>query len=147
MGAQQEEGDLEKLAEKLAGLFGKPDSSYVPPALDEPPAVGTLEAELKKQFHLAMIDIYRRSNTELGYNPTRFAQMLGSRGGLSTAEYLIRSKNPSDGYVTLWEHHRLDLSVEFMVCSPRFRSLFSTADVDRARRRLNDWGMDPDEYF
>jgi hypothetical protein len=147
MASRESDADLERIASKLASLFGEPDASYVPPALDEPPADDVSDADLRREFHLAMIDIYRRSNSEIGYNPTRFAQMLGNRGGLDTAQSLIRSENPSDGYVTLWEHRRLDLSVEFVACSPHFRSLFSTADLERARRRLKDWGMDPDDYF
>jgi len=33
-------------------------------------------------------------------------------GGLATAKQLLWSETPSDGFTTLWAHHRLDLTVE-----------------------------------
>jgi hypothetical protein len=39
---------------------------------------------------------------------TRFLQMISEQGGLATARQLLWSDTPSDGFTTLWEHHRLD---------------------------------------
>jgi hypothetical protein len=67
------------------------------------------------QFDGAMFEIYNRAKSEAGYNATIFLRMLGDRGGLATAKYLINSPKPSDGYTQLYERGRLDLTVEAMV--------------------------------
>ena len=68
--------------------------------------------ELDRRFHRAMIGIYETSKRELGYNATRFLQMLSEQGGVATARQLLWSDAPSDGFTTLWSHGRLDLTVE-----------------------------------
>jgi hypothetical protein len=45
----------------------------------------------------------------------------------------------------LWERKRLDLAVESLVLNPEWRHLFSTAELEIARRRLRDYGYDPGE--
>jgi len=55
---------------------------------------------------------------ELNYNASRFAQMLGSLGGVGTAKRLLREDRYSEGFTTLWEKGRLEMSVEFFVLLP-----------------------------
>ena len=69
-----------------------------------------------------MTVIYETAKRELGYNATRFLQMISEHGGLATARQLLWSDKPSDGFTTLWSHHRLDLTVEAHV-SPGIRGL------------------------
>jgi len=78
-----------------------------------------------------MVTIYETAKRELGYNATRFLQMLSEQGGLATAKQLLWSDKPSDGFTTLWEHHRLELTVEAHVLHDEFGSLFT--DEDRMR--------------
>ena len=66
------------------------------------------------------------------------------QGGLATARQLLWSDTPSDGFATLWEHHRLDLTVEAHVLRTEFASLFSDADREQARTRLETYGWQPD---
>src|SRR5207253_4103573 len=49
------------------------------------------------------------------FNASRFLQMVGERGGLSTARYLLHAPGLSDGFTALWECDRLDLTVEAYV--------------------------------
>jgi hypothetical protein len=44
--------------------------------------------DLVKRFDGAMFEIYNRES-EAGYNATVFLRMLGDRGGLATAKYLV----------------------------------------------------------
>ena len=75
------------------------------------------------------------------YNATRNIQMVGELGGIETARRLIHSDAPSDGYSFLWEHGRQDLSVEALVAAnDEWRPLFSRADIDAARKRLDAYG-------
>ena len=87
-----------------------------------------------------MVSIYQTAKRELGYNATRFLQMISEQGGLATARQLLWDDKPSDGFTTLWERGRLDLTVEARVLAPEFAPLFTEADLDRARDRLRAYG-------
>src|SRR3954451_24040180 len=92
---------------------------------------------LSKQFDAVMFDIYRRAKSEAGYSATIFLGMLNSKGGLSTAKYLINSPKPSDGYTNLYERGRLDLTVEAVVVeNAKWHVLFTNDELSTARRRL-----------
>ncbi len=99
--------------------------------------------EVERRFHRAMIAIYETAKRELGYNATRFLQMLSEQGGLVTARQLLWSDAPSDGFTALWEHRRLDLTVEDHVLRAEFAPLFSDADRERALTRLKEYGWRP----
>lgn len=100
---------------------------------------GDESAELAQRFHAAMLDIYRAANRDLSYNATRFLQLVESRGGVHAAKQLLRGV-PSDGFATLWEKGRLDLSMEAHVLRPEFRSLFTDHEVRVAEERLRQFG-------
>jgi hypothetical protein len=87
-----------------------------------------------------MVRIYRSAKSELGYNATRFLQMITEQGGLASARQLLHASGVSDGFTTLWEHQRLDLSVEAHVLQDEFASLFTDDERRMAKRRLTDYG-------
>jgi hypothetical protein len=96
--------------------------------------------ELSKLFDMAMLEIYRRAKSEVGYNANIFFRMIGDRGGLVTAKYLINSAKPSDGYAALYERGRLDLTVEAMVVeNAQWHELFTGEELAKARRRLQEY--------
>lgn len=97
-------------------------------------------SSLEAQFHRAMIGIYEHAKAECGYNATRFLGMLSEKGGLRTAQILLATSQPSDGYVALWECNRLDLTVEALVLKPEFASLFTEEEKQVARNRLKEYG-------
>lgn len=80
--------------------------------------------EVEHRFHRAMISIYENAKRELGYNATRFLQMISDHGGLATARQLLRSDAPSECFTTLWERGRLDLTVEALVLDDEFVPLY-----------------------
>ncbi|WP_197093774.1 hypothetical protein [Nonomuraea sp. SBT364] len=92
---------------------------------------------LELQFHQAMVEIYHTAKRDLGYNATRFIQMVSNRGGLATAKLLLWSDQVSDGFETLRSHGRLDLSVEAHVLKDEFAELFTDEERQRARERLD----------
>lgn len=96
--------------------------------------------QAERQFHTAMVAIYETAKCDLGYNATRFLQMISEQGGLATARQLLWSDQPSEGFTTLWSHHRLDLTVEAHIIKPEFAGLFTDADRERARIRLERYG-------
>lgn len=100
--------------------------------------------DLNARFDQAMFEVYRRAKEEAGYNATVFLQMLTDRGGLRTAQTLINSTKPSDGYTALYMRGRLDLTVEALVIEDeRWHELFTGDELKRARRRLKEYRYDP----
>jgi hypothetical protein len=112
-------------------------------------ALDLAEAELsnvdiERRFARAMRDVYERARTEAGYTATYFLRMLSDLGPLETANRLLHSQRPSDGFTALWQRGRLDLTVENVVLKPEFAQLFTDEDRDIARRRLAEYGFEPD---
>lgn len=97
-------------------------------------------SSLSKQFDIAMFDIYKRAKIEAKYNATIFLGMLNNRGGLSTAKYLVNASKPSDGYTSLYELGRLDLTVEAMILeNQKWHPLFTDEELNKAKKRLLDY--------
>lgn len=97
-------------------------------------------------FHRAVlsgIEVLRSS----GYSPTRFEQMVGVDGARDAARSLLRGRDASDGFTTLWEMGRLDMSIEAMVLLPWYESLFTDDERATARRRLDAHGFDGTGYL
>ena len=67
--------------------------------------------DIERKFHLAMMEIYTTAKKECKYNAVRFMQMVAEKGGVAAAKQLISKDGGTDGFATLWEHGRLDLSV------------------------------------
>lgn len=95
---------------------------------------------LARRFHQEMMGIYERAARECSYRPTRFLRMVTERGGLEAARELLKSTRPAEGLTTLWEHGRLDLSMEALVCQEPWRALFTDDEIDMARQRLEHLG-------
>lgn len=94
-------------------------------------------------FDEAMLSIYERAKADCKYNAARFLQMVGDRGGLQTAKYLLHAPGLSDGFTALWECKRLDLTVEALVLKPEWRGLFTDQELEIAAKRLSDLGYCP----
>lgn len=95
---------------------------------------------LEKQFEQEMIDIYTTAKKECGYNASRFLQLISAKGGLAAAKQLIGKLGGTDGFTTLWEYNRLDLSVEAHVLKPKYAELFSDEERRMCRERLKEFG-------
>ena len=95
---------------------------------------------LEQEFHRAMVNIYDRAKNEANYVANRYIQMVAEHGGIATARILINADKPSDGYTALWEKGRLDITVEALVQNPKWASLFSAEQIEKARQRLNGYG-------
>lgn len=96
--------------------------------------------DIEKQFNDDMMHIYVTAKKELGYNATRFLQMISKYGGLSTAHKLIATEGGTEGFTKLWEYGRLDLSVEAHVLKPEYEVLFSEEERNMCRERLKSYG-------
>ncbi len=94
---------------------------------------------MEEQFHDEMVWLGEEAARQV-YNPQRFKDMVRDRGGLATAQYLLDEPNISDGFATLWEAGRLDLTVEAVVIQERWMPLFTENQLQVARQRLEDAG-------
>lgn len=96
---------------------------------------------LEERFDAAMMRIYHRAKSEVGYNATRYLQILLARGGLETAKLLLGTKAVSEGYTALWELGRLDLTVEAMITDhAEWHEFFTDEELAAARQRLGEYG-------
>ena len=102
---------------------------------------------LELDFHEAMVQLYMRAKREIHYTARYFIDMVSNEGGRETARYLLDTREPSDGYVVLWENGRLDLSVEAEVLRPRWHDLFADEQRAVAMRRLREYGFDVDGHL
>lgn len=95
---------------------------------------------LETEFHIEMINIYYTAKEACNYNATRFLQMVSETGGYKTAQKLLSSGEPGEGFTTLWECGRLDLTVEALVLIQKYRALFTEQEIEIARDRLESMG-------
>jgi hypothetical protein len=101
------------------------------------------DAKLQRDFHAAMVNVYRRAKEEAGYHATLFLRMVSEHGGLVAAQRLLHSPTVSDGFRALWERGRLDLTMEALVQQAQFASLFTEEELEIARDRLEQYGYSP----
>lgn len=98
----------------------------------------------EKNFNIAMREIYVTAKQECGYNAVRFMQLVAEKGGVAAAKQLISKNGGTDGFATLWEHGRLDLSVEAHVLKREYKELFTDDERKICRDRLSEFGFDCD---
>lgn len=94
-------------------------------------------------FDQAVLEIIERCREELRYNPRYFRVMVTQYGALGATRKLLHAPAVSDGFVSLWERSRLDLTVEALVVESRFAHLFTEEELEIARKRLLDFGYAP----
>ena len=71
------------------------------------------------------------------YNPTAFRGMVQRHGAVATAKRLLADPGTTSyGFGKLWELGALGNSIEYAVCLPWFRPLFTPEEVEKAERRL-----------
>lgn len=101
----------------------------------------------EREFHAEMVRGAERLKREIGYNQTRFTRMVGEHGGVEAARHLLHGADASDGFTTLWEAQRLDVSVEAIVLLPWYESVFADAEREVARNRLAEYRFDADAFI
>jgi len=101
----------------------------------------------ERELHKEMVEGADRLKREIGYNPTRFNQMVAEHGGPEAARQLLSGRDASDGFTTLWEARRLEMSVEAVALLPWYEPLFTDEHREIARRRLIKHRFDVDEFL
>lgn len=128
-----------RVARRNAEAAGDADSDLEPAPVTPEPA-GEVATGARTAFEQAMKNIYGAAKREANYPANYFLGMLAELGGLGTAKKLLATQVVSDGFTTLWERGRLDLTVEALVIRLEYRELFEDEEIERARRRLDQFG-------
>lgn len=77
----------------------------------------------------------------------RFSQMLTSLGGVETTRRLLHQQEVQYGFELLYTRKRLGRSAEAWMLRREYADLFSDAERELARRRLEAYGFDVDRYL
>lgn len=99
-----------------------------------------MSRSIEVAFDRAMHEIYDNALSECGYRATRFLNLVNQIGGHEAARQLLRSDVHPEGLTALWEHGRLDLSMEALVLQEPWHALFSAEELKFATRRLRKLG-------
>ncbi len=100
--------------------------------------------DVARQFDEQMLAVYENGKRLLGYNATRFLQKIRKDGGVAAAKSWLRPKSgskPTKGFLQLVEYGRLDISLEAIVLQQPWCELFTDAELDVARKRLERFGF------
>ncbi|MET9494885.1 hypothetical protein [Streptomyces sp. NPDC006552] len=104
-----------------------------------------MSSEAERQLHRDMVLDVERLKREIGYSATCFMQMVGELGSAEAARQLLRGRDASDGFTTLWENGRLEMPVEAHVL-PWYRELFTDEQLETAERRLRVRRFDVERF-
>ncbi|MGD2198205.1 HNH endonuclease [Lysinibacillus fusiformis] len=98
--------------------------------------------QLQNELHKALLEA-AKSAKSIGYNPTKFNQMIANEGGYTVAKKLIH--RTSTGFEKLWELNRLDLSTESVILQKKFKPLFTKEELETAKTRLSEFGYEVED--
>jgi hypothetical protein len=94
---------------------------------------------LEELFTEAMLGIYEAAKKlKRPYHAPRFLRMVHEHGGKETADRLLGTSEPSDGFTELFLRGKecLKISVEYVVLQNPWRELFTDEQLTIARKRL-----------
>lgn len=80
----------------------------------------TLEDDFEQRLRESI-----RDSIALGYNPTRFTDMVNTWGGVGVARRLVASGEIQDGIKKIVAMGHPELSMESIMLEPKFASLFA----------------------
>ena len=97
---------------------------------------------LEDDLTAALIDGYQRAGKEVGYWGRRFLQAVRRNGGLATVKRMMAPRNAGQraGLDALLDAGRPDLTVEAIILQPKYRGLFTEAELSAAAERLGEYG-------
>lgn len=100
-----------------------------------------MSEKLLAEFHTAMLGIYYAAlKLKPPYRANVFLQMVQDHGGKETADRLLATPKPSSGFTELYFRGKdnLRLSVEYVVLTNPWRTLFNEEQLSVARKRLKE---------
>lgn len=92
------------------------------------------------QFTAFLREKAKEADRAIHYRPNYFLNMLETDGGLRTVLKLLSANQVSKGFTKLWEHGRLDLSVEALVVESEWQQAFDPLLITLAEKKLKNVG-------
>jgi hypothetical protein len=105
-----------------------------------------MQKDRLSEFHNAMLGIYDAAlKLKPTYRATSFLRMVNEHGGKETADRLLATGKPSQGFTELYLRGKdnLKLSVEYLVLQHPWRTLFSAEQLQIASERLKQVECEP----
>lgn len=101
------------------------------------------QSSLEQRFRQAMHKLY--VDTLQYYPASGFREMLDAYDGVGTAQLLLQPQDTfHEGFIKIvYEFERPDLTVEWLVLQEPWKQLFSTDELEEARRRLRAVHVEP----
>ena len=96
---------------------------------------------LENEFMLQLQAGYQEAVIKCNYKARGFWGLVGEYGGVGACKRLLATAQPSEGFYTLWNCDRLDLTFEATIWdNHQWQCLFTQAELDEAHRRLDELG-------
>ena len=86
-------------------------------------------------------EILETAKLELGLSPKGIRILLRHNQPAEVVKILLNTEQPSDGFITLREKKRLDLSIEYIILQDSLRGLLDDHYLEKAKKRLSDYGF------
>jgi hypothetical protein len=99
---------------------------------------GLNNSEVEKELEMDLQSLYEKIRKEIRSNtPKYFSIILVEKGALATANEILNSTDPTDGFTILLLMGRLDLTLEFLIVNnPKYHPLFSETMLNNAKLRI-----------
>lgn len=101
------------------------------------------EILLRQTFHEELLGLYKRIVKELKYKSPRLLEMMNKYGGYEAVIKMLPTDAHTFDFTLLWEHERLDLSIEALVTKERYKTLFPEEVVTFCQKRLDEYNYAP----
>ncbi|MER9251691.1 hypothetical protein NKI59_07725 [Mesorhizobium sp. M0598] len=104
-----------------------------------------MTAQLKKEFHQAMLAADAAARRLPGYTGHVFRRMIDDHGGWQAAKLVLQpmpSGKVQDGFVDLWMCGGIELTAEAIILEQKWWDLFTANDRKEAYRRLISAGCE-----
>lgn len=96
---------------------------------------------LEKQFEAELINSCEKATKECkAYRATRFLQTIEKFGGVKTAKEILRKGRTSDDFEKLQEAGLLKYTMEALIISSKYASLFTDDEVNSCYELLCEHG-------
>jgi hypothetical protein len=102
--------------------------------------VAPMSASLEQQFNEEVLALFTKTGQATGYWPRYFLRKARQVGGYRLAKDLLQPAKAATGFGKLAETNHLELSVEYLALQPKWSPLFTEAERQVARSRLEEAG-------
>jgi hypothetical protein len=99
---------------------------------------------LEKKFDQEMRKIHKKAIEQFGKKGHKMILLIEKYGGPKAAKLMLRRPENVSGatdlrFYQMTQKHGLNLTVEYLVAQPKWKKLFTSGEIKKARARLEKW--------